>query len=270
MIRFGTAGIPHSCSGGSVRAVSCVKELSLDALELEFVHGVRMKEDKAEEIAKKAKENDVFISAHAPYYINLCTDDEQKLERSKEHIIATAKITAKANGRIIVFHPGFYLKLSKQEAFRRAKNALLDIEERLKQEGINIILGAETTGKYSAFGNLYENIKLSQELEMVQVVVDFAHLQARGFPLVNEEQYRKLFNLLEKELSLDYFHSHFSEINYTDKGERNHLNLGTKWEPDFRALAKVLKENGYSGTIISETPDIEQSALKMKEIYNNM
>ena len=247
MIRFGPAGIPIQCEGKStLEGVKCCSELGLAAMEMEFVHGVRMKDDTALEIASAAKEFDISLSSHAPYYINLCTSDETKLANTKRHIFESARVTALCGGNITVFHPGFYQKLSPAEAFKTAKSNLKTIEEKLKQHNIKIRLGAETVGKKSAFGGLEENIKLSQELEMVEPAIDFAHLHARGdFKIFGEKEYKAIFDKLEKELG-DYvkrFHCHFSEINYSDKGELNHFVLGTNNEPPFKPFMKVLAEN---------------------------
>ncbi|MBI5228085.1 TIM barrel protein [Candidatus Micrarchaeota archaeon] len=272
-IRFGPAGIPLSCKETStLSGVKCCKDIGLDAMELEFVHGVRMKDVSAAEIKSAAGDLDIRLSSHAPYYVNLCTNDPAKRENTIRHIFHSARTTALCGGIITVFHPGFYQKLSPQEAFAAAKKTLLEIEEKLKQNKIKIRLGAETVGKKSAFGGLLENIKLSQELDFVEPVIDFAHLHARGdFRINGESEYKAIFDLLERELG-DYvkrFHCHFSEINYSEKGELNHLDLGTKDEPPFRPFMKVLAENGYSGTVICESPKIDLDALLMKQTYEN-
>lgn len=270
-VRFGPAGVPIQCEGsGTHEGVKCCRELGLSAMEMEFVHGVRMKDESALEIQKTAKELDISLSSHAPYYINLCTSEEKKISNSRRHICESARITALAGGSITVFHPGFYQKLSKEEAYSRAKERLLEIEEKLKADNVKIRLGAETVGKPTAFGGLDENIRLAQEIEMVEPVIDFAHLIARGdMKLESADDYLGLFSKLEAELG-DYvrrFHSHFSEIEYSEKGERNHLVLGTKNQPPYRPLMQVLAENGYSGTVICESPQIDIDAVRMQEEY---
>jgi len=274
MIRFGPAGIPIQCKGTStLDGVKCCAEIGLSAMEMEFVHGVKLNDDSAKEIAKTAKELDISLSSHAPYYVNLCTSDRKKMANSKRHIFQAGRTTALAGGIITVFHPGFYQKLAPEDAYQRAKKLLEEIEEKLRQNKIRIRLGAETVGKKSAFGGLDENIRLSQELEMVEPVIDFAHILARGtVKIKGEGDYRKIFDKLEKELKgyMKNFHFHFSEIEYSEKGERNHLPLGTKNEPPYKPLIKVLAENGYSGTIICESPMIDIDALKMKREYERM
>jgi len=270
-IRFGPAGIPIQCQAKStLEGVKCCASLGLSAMEMEFVQGVRMKEDLALEVNKAASELDISLSSHAPYFVNLCSKDPAKLENTRRHIISSARITALAGGNITVFHPGFYQKLAPQEAYLEAKKNLQGIEAELKSKGIKIRLGAETVGKKSAFGGLDENIKLSQDLEMVEPAIDFAHLHARGdLRIRGEADYMLLFDRLEKELPgyVKRMHCHFSEINYNEKGERNHYVLGTNNEPPFKPLMKVLAENGYGGTIICETPNLDIDAQKMMTEY---
>jgi deoxyribonuclease IV len=270
-IRFGPAGIPiQGGSKSTLEGVRSCSDLGLRAMEMEFVQGVRMKEDSAAQVAAAARELDITLSSHAPYYVNLCTSDPVKLANTKRHIISSARITALASGGITVFHPGFYQKLTPEQAYTEAKKNLKEIEAELKTLGVRIRLGAETVGKKGAFGGLLENIRLSQELEMVVPALDFAHLHARGdFRIFGEKEYKGIFDLLEKELG-DYaksFHCHFSEINYSDKGERNHLVLGTNNEPPFKPFMKVLAENGYSGTVICETPNLDIDALTLQKEY---
>ncbi len=274
MIRFGPAGIPIQCKGNStLEGVKCCKELGLGAMEMEFVQGVRLKVDVAKEIGETAKKLDIMLSSHAPYFINFCSVHRDKIATSKRNIYQAAKITHAAGGRITVFHPGYYQKLSKEEAYKAAKKNIKDAWEKLKKEKIKIVLGAETVGKKSQFGGLDEVIKLSQELGYVEPVLDFAHIHARGdVRIKGEKEYREIFGKLEKQLGkyVKHFHSHFSEIEYTDKGERHHLPLGTKNVPPYRPLLKVIVENGYSGVIISETPQLDIDAQKMKRAYEKL
>ncbi len=270
-VRFGPAGIPLRCEDRStIEGVKCCAALGMDAMEMEFVHGVRLTKEKAEQVKAVAVKQDIALSSHAPYYINLCSAEPQKEENSRRNIFQAAQATAWAGGTITVFHPGYYQKLSKEQAYEKAKKNLLEIEAMLKQEKVKIRLGAETVGKKSQFGGLAEVIKLAQELEMLVPVIDFSHIHARtDFPLKGIDDYRRLFSMLEKELPgyTQDFHSHFAEINYTEKGERNHLPLGTNNEPPYEPLMQMLAEQGYSGRIICETPQLDYDSEKMQKAY---
>lgn len=270
-IKFGPAGIPIQCKGSStLDGIQCCSDLGLNAMEIQFGMGVRLKKEIASEIKTLSKKLEISISSHAPYFVNLCSEDKKKFEISKRNLFQAGEITSLAGGELFVFHPGFYQKLTIEEAYKNALTHLKEVKEKFDQHSIKIIFGAETVGKKSAFGSIYEIIKLSQELDFIKPVIDFAHLHARGdFRFKNKEDYLKLFNKLEKELPdyLKQMHCHFSEINYSQKGEKNHLVFGSNNEPPFKPLMEVLAEQGYSGTIICESPNLDIDALKMQEHY---
>ncbi|PWV36967.1 MAG: hypothetical protein DJ555_04450, partial [Desulfurococcaceae archaeon] len=80
---FGTAGIPLSTpKKTSLDGIRRVKELGLGAMELEFVRGVKMSRSTAQEVRILASSLGVILTAHAPYYINLNSQDQDKLRAS--------------------------------------------------------------------------------------------------------------------------------------------------------------------------------------------
>ena len=68
-LHFLTAGIPSNAKDYS-NAFDKLKEMNLDGLEVEFVHGVRYSEKTREAILNR---NNALITHHGPYYINLKT-----------------------------------------------------------------------------------------------------------------------------------------------------------------------------------------------------
>jgi deoxyribonuclease-4 len=147
------------------------------------------------------------------------------------------------------------------------------IADELKQKKVKTLLGAETVGKKTAFGGLDEVINLAHDIDGLVPVLDLAHMHARGdFTIKTEDDYRRIFSKVEKDLPnyMSSFHFHFSEIEYSDKGERKHLPLGTRNIPPYKALIKVLIENGYSGTIICESPKIDMDAQLMQREYEKL
>ena len=82
---FGTAGVPQSSPGTStLSGIKQINELGLDCLEIEFVQGVKMGRDTAVKINTEAKKNNIALSVHAPYYINLNSPEEGKRLASQE------------------------------------------------------------------------------------------------------------------------------------------------------------------------------------------
>jgi len=273
-LRFGTAGIPLSTPKPStLTGIEQVRKLGLDAMELEFVRGVNITSELAKKIKYVARKNDVLLTAHAPYYINLNAAEKAKVEASKKRIIQSAERLHDAGGWSVVFHAGYYLKQDPSKVYEKIKNEIKDIVKVLQDKGIDVWIRPELTGKPTQFGNLKELIKLSQDVEQVLPAIDFAHCHARHNGKYNSiEEWREMLSLIEKELgreALDNMHIHISGIHYSEKGEKNHLNLqesDLKWED----LLRVLKEFRVKGVVISESPNIEGDALLMKKKYEEI
>jgi len=263
-IRLGPAGIPTKTTGGTDQGIIDVAEMGLNAFEVEFVRGVHMSSEGARKIGIIARDNDVSLSIHAPYFINLCQTDKAKLAKSKKWIIDSLDRGRLMEAKLIVFHPGAYGKLSNEEAFERAK----EMCEELSRYGSDCKIGLETVGKAGQFGDLDENIRLSNAVKNVVPVVDFAHIYARNGGHINYEE------VLDKWMSfhMSHYHSHFSCINFTkakdDVGgnEKNHIPL-IFGKPQFKELAKEIIKRKMNITIISESPVLEQDSLVMKKDF---
>src|SRR3989344_2639024 len=111
ILRFGTAGIPLSTSPrDTANGIKQVRKLGLENMELEFVHSVNITTEKAPEIKRAAKENDVVLTCHGQYYINLNSQEKEKIEASKQRIYNAAKRAFECGAWSMVFHAGFYMK----------------------------------------------------------------------------------------------------------------------------------------------------------------
>ena len=269
LVRFASAGVPIQCEGSTLDAVKFSHDLGLSAFEMEFVRGVKMRKEVAGKIKEDAKKYDVKISSHAPYWVNCCATDKTKQATTRRNLFQAGQATAWCGGAITVFHPGFYQGKSTEECTKLTIARLKEVNEKLRKEKLKVKLGAETVGKKSAYGGLDEVIALAKKLSFVEPVLDFAHLLARGDrPCKTEDDYRKLFAYVEKKLPKfgKGFHSHFSSIEYSEKGERNHLPISAN-KPPYKPLMKMLAEHGYSGVVVCESPRLEFDALLMQKEY---
>ena len=106
---------------GVLEGLRYLKQIGLNANELEFVRQVNLKKDSAIQVNKVAKENNVSLSAHAPYYINLLSEKKEIIEASKKRIMDSARALHYAGGHYVAFHPGYYGKMDKEEAFKQMK-----------------------------------------------------------------------------------------------------------------------------------------------------
>lgn len=270
---FGTGGIPRSTKGKtSVSGIERIRELSLDCMELEFVQGVRMGEKGAENVLKASLKENVALSVHAPYYINLNSYDREKLEASLERLYQAARIGSLCGAQSIVFHAAFYQKSSKEHTYRKVSEALEKLTGQLRDEEIPAILRPETMGKRTQFGTLEELLALSAEIEGVMPCLDFCHMHAREGKENSYPEFTEILSKVEDALGkegLSNMHMHVSGVEYSSSGERKHLNLN---ESDFNYsdLMRVLKEFKAQGRVIMESPILEQDALMLRKIYKEL
>lgn len=261
-VRFGPSGI-----GGVKQAVdnlNIYKKYGLNAAEAEFTYGVYIKNNKdAKRIGKEAKKLDIRLSIHAPYYINLVSEDKKIIEASKKRILDCCErghfFGTKANKTHIIFHAAYYGKHSQEECYKIVKRAILEMQKVIKKKKWHVTLAPETTGKASQFGSLDELLKLAKETGC-SFCVDFAHMEAREQKIDYKQVFEKLKNF-------KHVQSHFSGIEYTSKGERRHLIT-----PDFklRELLLHVKRYNLSITIINESPMPLDDSLKGMRIWKQI
>ena len=272
-LRFGTAGIPLSTENpNTVNGIKKVRELGLDCMELEFVHSVNISKEKAPEIKKVAEDNNIILTCHAPYFINLNSLEKAKVEASIGRIVNSARILNLCGGYSVAFHSGFYMGMEQKKVYDTIKDNIKLIIKNLKNEGNNIWIRPETTGKETQFGNVDEIIQLSQEFDNVMPCVDFAHFHARTNGKFNSyAEFASILEKIEKMLGkrgLENMHIHITGIAYGPKGEKHHLTLDES-DLKYKELLKALKDFNVKGVVVSESPNIEEDAMLMKKIFES-
>ncbi|NON61779.1 TIM barrel protein, partial [Acidianus sp. RZ1] len=145
-IYLGTAGIPLSSKGKSTAdGIRRVRELGLNAMEVEFVRGVKMGLEKAAELKKVAEEENVRLSVHAPYFINLCSEEKDKAEASKNRILETASRAEAMGADAIAIHVAFYKKGDREKCMEIVKSSMGEIIDRAEESNIKTVkFGIET------------------------------------------------------------------------------------------------------------------------------
>lgn len=266
---FGISGLPLGEGDKFTYAtgIEYLASIGLDAMEFPFVRSVNVTNKNREAILKAKDKNNFYLSAHGSYYINLNAVEEEKIEKSKERIIKGGEALASVGGRSLVFHPGFYLKSSKEETLEKIKRELKTLPEDL------ITYRLETTGKGTQFGDVKELVNIAKEIPSCELCIDFSHVHARGAGILKE--YKDFANILEYvgenlgKKALKDLHVHLSGIHYSEKGERNHLPLK---ESDFNieACLKAFVDYDVKGCIICESPILEKDAIYMKELYKSL
>ena len=271
-LNFITAGMPLRTGKGSYpEAFDVLGNMGLDGMELEFVHGVRMKDEHRTFVKEKSK--DFVITAHGPFYINLNSQEDDKIDASVQRILDTASVASQAGAFSITYHAAFYMGKDKETVYNQVKMQTKRITDILEKENIKIWIRPETTGKATQWGDLDEIINLSKEFELVLPCVDFSHLHARYAGEFNTyDEFSKILEKMGNEIgqyALDNFHGHLAGIEYTAKGERQHLNLEES-DMNYKDLIKVMKEFNIKGALVCESPNIEDDCKLLKDYYNSI
>jgi deoxyribonuclease-4 len=180
-----------------------------------------------------------------------------------------SRIASLMRAESVIFHPAYYLNDAADEVYNKVTGALKQTINNIRDEGISILLRAETTGKASQFGSLEETLNLCVNVDGVAPCIDFAHLHARTGESNSYGEFIYILNRIATRLgwnALEHLHMHVSGIEYTFKGEISHLNLK---DSDLRYvdLLKAIKDLDVKGRIICESPNLEQDALIMQKTF---
>ena len=254
-IRIGPAG---SDGLGPLKGVEKVAGLGLECMEVEFTYGVRMKPDVARAVGELARRKRITLSVHAPYYINLATEEPDKLTASKQRILDACHRAHLMGARNVVFHAGFYQKRTPRDTFDRIRSTVAELLDVIERKEWRVNLCPEITGKPSQFGSL-EEINRLKRLTGCGICVDFAHLFAR---YQGDIDWRGVLTKLPKRL-----HAHFSGIEYGPRGEKRHCDTSPEF---FQPLAEAMLERRVNATLICESPHPYKDAMMMQEIVNRL
>ncbi|MEI6886835.1 MAG: TIM barrel protein, partial [bacterium] len=225
------------------------------------------------------------------------------------HILSSIKIGTLSGAVSATFHPAFIQKLSKEEVYSKVKATLIYLSSEKEKLGYTTRISPELTGKESQFGDLGSLVKLCKEIPGLGLCYDFAHNYARSIGKNNtREEIKESLSLIKSELGQDFLnnmHIHMSNIEYSDKGERNHIpfledvnayeKMGItklignseffnsyfeefykgnkkKWSNNFNysVIIEELKEYNVGGILVCESPVLEWDAILLKNYYNNL
>ena len=276
--RFGPAGMPPRFKELKQPVTEVPKYLrneGLDSFEYQMVRWgpkPQIRQEMAEKLGKNAAENDVWLTAHGSYFVNLTSPNKETLEASKRRLLACVTGANWMRAHIVVFHPGSYAGKPPQEVFKTCAKAMEEVIETMRSLGINRVhLAPEMMGKSSQFGSIEEVLALCERVDLTEPNVDWAHLHARDRGRFRTtDDIRKVMDQIEKRLgtnALKNLHCHYSHIEFTDKGERRHHNLDrVEYGPDFKFLARLIAERDLKPVIACETPNLDLDAVKLRDM----
>ena len=255
-IRVGPARMPSRES--PEEAVELLLSRGYSACEIDFESGFWMDYPFAERLGELARENDVALSVHAPLFgfMGHLEAGGRKFTSAVGALDRSAGIVAASGAELVVFHPGFLLERSREDAIDAVVGQLEMLRERLEGKGRGVPFGIEVMGRVRDLGSVDDVVEISRRLEWVRPVLDFAHMHATSDgAFVEPEPFREALELADAVLAPNApFHIHFSDIAFANRNETKHLPYG---EGTLRADPLRAALDGFErpATVISESPD---------------
>ncbi len=274
MLHFAVAGVPLTTlpPGGTVEGLKRAHMLGITAMEIEWVQRVPVNPPRMKEIRETAEKLGMYLTAHGPYYINLNSPEKEKLAASKKRILDGLQMCELAGIKSLCIHAAFNLGQDEKTVYGNVRRAVDDIMSKKAKLFPHVNLGLETMGRQTQFGTLEEVLRISKEFG-IYPTVDPAHMHARTNGLINTtKEWNAMLDLYEKYLgkkSLKRMHMHFSGIAYGLKGEKHHLPIRES-DANWKDFLKVLRARKIEGTVVSESPLLEEDTLLLKNAYEKL
>jgi deoxyribonuclease-4 len=258
--RVGPARIPSRESPEA--AVAILVEEGYDACEIDFEGGFWMDYPWAERLGEAAREADVALSVHAPLFgwVGHLEASGRKWGSALGALDRSAGIAATCGAELVVFHPGFLLGRTREEALESVVEQRGLVRERLEAKGRAVPFGVEVMGRVRELGSLEDCVAVAAATGWVRPVVDFAHMHATSDgAFLDDTPFRTALEQVDAVLQDGApFHVHFSDIQFANRNETKHLPYGAgtlRADPLRDALAGFERP----ATVISESPDEESS-----------
>jgi deoxyribonuclease IV len=258
-LHFGPAHVPSQESPDD--AIAVLVERGYTACEIDFEQRFWMDYDFAARLGELAREHGIVLSVHAPIAGFMGHAERgKKLNMAVGMLDHSAGIAKAAGAELVVFHPGFLLGRTREEAIDSVVEQLGELRERLEGKDRAVPFGIEVMGRVRDLGSADDVVEISRRLGWVRPVLDFAHMHATSDGAMTSvepfaEALAKADAVLEPGAT---FHIHFSDIQFANRNETKHLRYGEgtlRAEPMAEALARFERP----ATVISESPDEESS-----------
>ncbi|HKI91488.1 MAG TPA: TIM barrel protein, partial [Gaiellaceae bacterium] len=227
------------------------------ACEIDFEGRFWMDYDVAARLGELARDAGIALSLHAPLAAFMGhVERGKKLNMATGMLDHSAGIAAACGAEVVVFHPGFLLGRTREEALDSVCEQLAELRSRLESKDRAVAFGVEVMGRVRELGSLDDVLVISSRLGWVRPVVDFAHLHATSDgAFTGVDAFASVLEAVDAVLEPGApFHVHFSDIAYANRNETKHLPYGEgtlRAEPLRDALARFERP----ATVISESPD---------------
>ena len=236
--------------------VSLTSGLARDYLELEALGQI-------------AREMDIELSLHTPYYMDLGGED-QLAQKSMDSVMWGGLLADAMGASVVATFLGLYGELEPKEALKRIQAAVKTLRDVYRQRKLKAKLGLETSGRKEVVGSLDEILSLCKAVRGTVPVLNFAHVHAReGGLLKRPEDFAAVLDRAEKATPEGHVHTHFTGVEHEGGLELRYTPI-KKGDLRFEPLAECLLDNDYDLTLVSSSPLLEHDAMYMKVILERV
>src|SRR5205823_14116473 len=160
-LHYGPARVPSRESPEG--AIAALLSRGFSACEIDFEGGFWMDYDFAERFGELARENDVALSVHAPIAGFMGHAERgKKLNMAVGMLDHSAGIAKAAGAELVVFHPGFLLGRTREEALDSVCEQLGELRARLEKKDRAVPFGIEVMGRVRELGSADDVVEISR------------------------------------------------------------------------------------------------------------
>jgi deoxyribonuclease-4 len=256
LIKFGPARVPSRES--PEEAIAILQERGNTACEIDFEGKFWMEYPWAERFGALAHDAGIVLSVHAPIAGFMGHAERgKKLNMAIGMLDHSAGVAKAAGAELVVFHPGFLLGRTREDAIDSVVEQLGELRARLETKNRAVPFGIEVMGRVRELGTVDDVLEISARCGWVRPVLDFAHMHATSDgAFTTAEMFAGVLERADDTIEpYAPFHVHFSDIQFANRNETKHLAYGEgtlRAEPLGEALARFERP----ATVISESPDL--------------
>ena len=210
-----------------------------------------------------AKELDVKISLHTPYYVDFCNEERMILD-SIQHTIWGGVIADALDSEYLITHLGLASK-DRKKSLAKTVTSLKQISEKMSSLKIKPKLCIENSGKEEVIGSPEEIDHLLNSVKSITSVTNISHIySSRKNSPTEQEEFSEIVEETKKKKRPLYFE--FSGVEFLDQSEYRITPI-KKGNLKFEPFADALADFDDEITLISFSPLLEHDALYMKVIF---
>ncbi len=219
-------------------------------------------------LGELAKELDIELSLHTPYYMDLA-EGSDLTRRSMDSIKWGGLMAHQMGAVMVVTHTGLYGEFTPRQTMNRVVKNMAELQKWYKMMKIKVKIGVETSGRQEVFGSFKEVIKVCEKVKGIVPVLNFSHIHSReNGSLRKKEDFQKVIDDA-KPYSQKHFHTHFSGVEHEGGNELRYTPI-KRGDLRFEPLAEAVLDGNLDITIISSSPLLEHDAMYMKVILERV